>query len=171
MTGRRKLSMDMPPSTLMFPEAGGDKSLPVALVTKKGGALRRQDELLVVSKLPTMRRSLVLGVGVFVALTALACGSPAQCLHDLPASCPSPVPSYSGSVSEIINQTCVVGCHTADGTAPDRVLNTYEDVYSERSAVLNQAYECFMPPAGSPPLTATQRDQLFGWLVCGAPNN
>jgi len=118
-----------------------------------------------------MRDRLILGLGVVVTLMTFACGSAAQCLHDLPASCPSPVPSYSSSVSEIINQTCVVGCHTAGGTAPDRPLNTYEDVYSEQSAVLNQAYECFMPPAGSPPLTAEQRTQLFGWLVCGAPNN
>lgn len=118
-----------------------------------------------------MRDLLVLGLALCAATTALACGSPAQCLHDLPASCPSPVPSYSSSVSEIISQSCVVGCHTAGGAAPDRPYNNYQEVYSQQSAVLNQAYECFMPPAGSPPLTATQRAQLFGWLVCGAPNN
>ncbi len=108
----------------------------------------------------------------FVALASVGCGnSAAQCLNDLPASCPNPVPSYTGSVSAIINQSCVIACHTATGTAPDRPLNTYQDVYAQRSAVLTQAYSCQMPPPSSPPLTPTQRTQLFGWLVCGAPDN
>jgi uncharacterized membrane protein len=94
-----------------------------------------------------------------------------ECLKDLPASCPTPVPSYSATVSGIIGQSCVSGCHTTGGVAQDRLLDTYQEVYSQRSAVLNQAYECFMPPAGSPPLTPEQRTALFGWLVCGAPNN
>ncbi len=107
-----------------------------------------------------------------VALAVVGCGNPAaQCLNDLPASCPNPIPSYASSVSGIINQTCVIGCHSATGTAPDRPLNTYADVYEQRSPVLTQAYSCQMPPDGSPPLTPTQRTQLFGWLVCGAPNN
>ncbi|MGO9064848.1 MAG: hypothetical protein ACLQIH_08935 [Myxococcaceae bacterium] len=120
-----------------------------------------------------MRVLCSLAVSALATLAADACGSPAQCLNDLPASCPTPIPSYSTSVSGIINQTCVVGCHTPDSgnNGADIPLNTYEEVYSQRSAVLNQAYECFMPPAGYPPLTATQREQLFGWLVCGAPDN
>jgi len=113
----------------------------------------------------------VLALAAVAGLTA--CGSPAQCLNDLPASCPTPIPSYANSVSGIINQSCVVGCHTAGGTAQDLLLNTYEQVYNWRSAVLNQAYACNMPPPGSstPPLTAEERTQLFGWLVCGAPDN
>lgn len=118
-----------------------------------------------------MRRLPILAVAVLLPLVSVACGSPAQCQNDLPASCPNPPPSYSSTVSGIINQSCVVGCHVAGGTASDRPLNTYQDVYSQQSAVLNQAYECFMPPAGSPPLTSAQRVELFGWLVCGAPNN
>jgi len=28
-----------------------------------------------------------------------------------------------------------------------------------------------MPPVGYPPLTTTEREELLGWLVCGAPDD
>lgn len=118
-----------------------------------------------------MHLRLVLPLAAVAVLGAAACGSSATCLNDLPATCPTPIPSYANSVSGIINQTCVVGCHTPGGTGQAILLNTYADVYTWRSAVLNQAYSCNMPPAGYPPLTAAERTQLFGWLVCGAPDN
>jgi hypothetical protein len=110
-----------------------------------------------------------LGLGVLAA----ACGADlgGSCPNDLPAACPTPAPSYATSVSFILGQACAAGCHEPGGAAADRPLVTYAEVYAQRSAVLNQAYSCTMPPAGSPQLTSAQRAQLFGWLVCHAPDN
>jgi len=109
-----------------------------------------------------------------VLLSALAgpgCGGTTACPNDLPAQCPAPVPSYAASVSGILDRRCGSGCHEPGGVAADRPLTDYADVYRQRSAVLNQAYACAMPPAGAPALRSDERAQLFGWLVCGAPDN
>jgi hypothetical protein len=37
--------------------------------------------------------------------------------------------------------------------------------------VLTEVYACQMPPVDADPLSATERQALLAWLVCGAPNN
>jgi hypothetical protein len=109
---------------------------------------------------------------MLAALLGSACaGGVAGCPDDLPAQCPSPVPSYASAVRGLLDQACTSGCHQPGGVAADRPLGTHADVYRQRSAVLNQAYGCTMPPAGSAALTTAQRALLLGWLVCGAPDN
>ncbi len=133
-----------------------------------------------------MRRWL-LSVPVAAALLAsAACGNggmsapdygPAEaviCPNDLPSSCPVPTPSYASDVQPIIAQRCVI-CHESGGleVAPFD-LGTYSDVFTDRSAVLDQVYACAMPrvdSAGALPLTESERTTLLGWLVCGAPQN
>jgi len=114
-------------------------------------------------------------IGLVAALGAalLACGGPrtsGNCPNDLPASCPSPAPSYQAKVAPIINLRCVT-CHSPGGQEASRPLQTYSQVYSERSAVLNQVYSCNMPPGSAAEPTEQEREALLGWLVCGAPQN
>ena len=104
-----------------------------------------------------------------VAAVLAGCGSGINCPNDLPASCPSPVPSYQTTVSSIINVRCT-SCHSPGGQAATWPFQTYQDVYVERSTVLNQVYSCNMP-LGGPALPEQERQDLLGWLVCGAPQN
>ena len=103
----------------------------------------------------------------------LGCGGPrtnGSCPNDLPASCPATVPSYQATVSGIINLRCV-SCHSPGGQEASRPLQTYSQVYSERSAMLNQLYACNMPPGTAAKPTEQEREALLTWLVCGAPQN
>lgn len=93
-----------------------------------------------------------------------------QCPNDLPPSCPATVPSYQNDVMQIVQRACA-SCHSATGVESNRPLDTYSALYSQRQGVLTQIYSCRMPPAGSPPLTASERQQLLAWLVCQSPNN
>ncbi len=104
-------------------------------------------------------------------MVLVGCAGAGDCANDLPARCPVVAPSYASSVSGIVAQACGQGCHQPGGVAANRRLDTYADLYRQRSAVLNQAYSCTMPPVGSPQLSAEERRELFGWLVCGAPDN
>lgn len=131
-----------------------------------------------------MKRVLSLFCFFFVT-GAPACGSsnPAgeSCPDDLPASCPSPEPSYTTDIVPIIQGSCYP-CHGPGGVEQQKFdYSTYAGVYAARSTILDQVYACLMPPvagvadagveAGAPPLTTDARVKLLGWLVCGAPEN
>lgn len=101
------------------------------------------------------------------------CGSTSpvtDCPNDLPASCTAPAPSYQTAVSPIFNAYCLT-CHSSGGQEASFPLETYGQLYSMRSAVLNQVYSCRMPLSGQPQPTTAQRQILLQWLVCGAPQN
>lgn len=117
---------------------------------------------------PPLRVLATLGAGLLVA-----CGGPRtneSCPNDLPPSCPSPTPSYQSTVAPIINLRCVT-CHSPGGQEASRPFLTYSQVYSERSAMLNQVYACNMPPSSAAKPTEEERQALLAWLVCGAPQN
>jgi uncharacterized membrane protein len=109
-------------------------------------------------------------------LIALGCSSqpaqeqPATCPNDLPASCPTPPPSYTNDVAKVLAARCVK-CHGKGGVEETKPLDTYANVYSRRTTVLTQIYSCAMPPEGEDQLTAEERKTLLSWLVCKAPNN
>ncbi len=97
-----------------------------------------------------------------------------SCPNDLPSSCPVPTPSYASDVEPILAERCVL-CHESGGleVAPFD-LGTYTEVFTERSAVLDQVYSCAMPlvdSKGAQPLSESERTTLLAWLVCGAPQN
>jgi uncharacterized membrane protein len=94
----------------------------------------------------------------------------ASCPNDLPASGPTPPPSYAKDIAPIVEQTCAT-CHFPGGPEADRQLVTYDELHADRSAALNQIHACNMPPPTSSPLTAKERLLLQSWFVCGAPNN
>jgi hypothetical protein len=95
---------------------------------------------------------------------------PLMCPNDLPAACPSPAPSWSGDIAAIMAARCAA-CHAPGGSVSEKPLTTYAEVYQRRVTVLTEVYGCLMPPAGADPLSAAERQDLLGWLVCGAPNN
>jgi hypothetical protein len=94
----------------------------------------------------------------------------ADCPNDLPASCVTPAPSYQTAVAPIFNSYCLT-CHSSGGQESSFPLETYEDIYSNRSEVLDQIYACRMPLSGQPQPTPSERVILLQWLVCGAPQN
>ena len=96
-------------------------------------------------------------------------GAGPPCLVDLPTSCPASVPGYKTDIAPILRQYCVY-CHGPSGLAgyPE---TTYDEVYAQRSAILDQVYGCMMPPSGVPTMSAQDRVALLSWLVCNAPDN
>jgi uncharacterized membrane protein len=93
-----------------------------------------------------------------------------SCPTEHPTTCPSPEPSYSAEVGPILKNHCVV-CHAPGGVEASKPLTTQAEVASRKGEVFNQVYACNMPPAGQPPLSTEERNVLFEWLNCGAPNN
>lgn len=93
-----------------------------------------------------------------------------QCPNDLPQSCPATVPSYQAEIMPLLKRACTE-CHSATGIVPNRPLDNYNSVYSQRQAVLTQVYACRMPPPGAPPLSTADRQLLLTWLICQSPNN
>lgn len=93
------------------------------------------------------------------------------CPSDLPAACPATVPSYEGEVQSVFVSRCW-GCHADGGVAQQgNDFSTYDDIFEQRSAVLNQVYACQMPPSDAGALSPAERQALLAWLVCKAPNN
>jgi hypothetical protein len=115
-----------------------------------------------------------------LALSGLAAcsGAPAGasgdggCARDLPASCPSPVPSWTTDVQPAIERSCAP-CHLPGGiAAPLHDFSMYAGVYGQRGSVLGAVSSCRMPLAGgAAPLAPADREKLLAWLVCGAPQN
>ncbi len=106
-------------------------------------------------------------------------GGSNPCPNDLPASCPTPAPSYAADVVPVIQQYCFP-CHASGGIEAQHFdYSTYAGVYASRAVVLTQVNDCLMPPSapvpgvdgGTTPLTIEARLALLGWLVCGAPDN
>lgn len=95
---------------------------------------------------------------------------PENCPSDLPAACPSPSPSWDGGVQALIDAKCVV-CHKPGGLAFDKPFTDYAKVYASRGVMLDQVYSCYMPPPDAGQLAPSERQELLGWFVCGAPNN
>lgn len=111
-------------------------------------------------------------------LAPIACGSSpssssaasSDCNVTLPASCPSPAPSYATQVAPIFADRCV-SCHGGSNQESGIDLSAYASVYANREPVLAQVYNCSMPLAGAPSLSAAQTNTVLSWLVCEAPNN
>ena len=104
-------------------------------------------------------------------IAAAACGHPVE--HDacpLPPEmgCPPEALTFDTGISELLHTRCFP-CHSADGVEQSRQLTDYLHVSNERRSILTQLASCSMPPAGSPPLTSSERQQIFDWLACQGP--
>jgi hypothetical protein len=115
----------------------------------------------------------VLGVllgGLGLAGGGAGCGPGDTCPNDEPASCPSPIPSFSGEVQAIFLHKCGT-CHAPGGMKADTPFLTWAQIKPARTSILVRVERCEMPKAGAAPLTDEERLALLGWLVCEAPNN
>ena len=95
---------------------------------------------------------------------------PPSCPDDVPASCPSPAPGFAADAAPILNGHCVK-CHAPGGMAQTRPFQTYDQIAPFAGDILLQLELCGMPPAPEPPLTAAERQAMFGWILCGALND
>jgi mono/diheme cytochrome c family protein len=95
---------------------------------------------------------------------------PPVCPNDTPATCPSPAPSYATDVAPMLQSRCGA-CHTPGGVEPGRLFQTWRQVSAQSTDILGQIHTCRMPPAGQPALTASERQAVLGWIVCGAVDN
>jgi mono/diheme cytochrome c family protein len=112
------------------------------------------------------------GMAKIVDLGDLGVDMPFGCTAPTPA-CPSPAPSWSGQISAIVSSTCA-NCHAPGGEEANMPFTDYEEVSSLRQTVLDQIYNCLMPPPANDlgvTLTDAQRAALIAWLACEAPNN
>jgi uncharacterized membrane protein len=115
------------------------------------------------------------GAALTAALSVtVACGStpaPAPaCPDDVPAGCPSPAPHFAASVAPILEAHCVK-CHAPGQMAEDFPFQTYDDVAALAGDINLQLQLCAMPPSPERPLSAAERQTLFGWILCGALDN
>lgn len=116
----------------------------------------------------------LLACSVVLASAAIACshggsntGTDAGCPNDVPASCPTPAPTWA-DVEPIFDAHCTK-CHGPGGVEASRPLDTYDHVYAERTTVLTKLHGCLMPPAPERPLSSDDRQLVLSWLVCRAP--
>jgi hypothetical protein len=119
--------------------------------------------------------SLVLLLPTFCACSQGSSGNVSDagaCPHDLPDACVADAPSYSATVSLIIQKDCVY-CHYANSPIAKFDFSTYAGVSTNQGPFLDQVYACNMPPADAAAfaLTDVQRQELLEWLVCNAPDN
>jgi len=84
--------------------------------------------------------------------------------------CPAAVPSFATEVLPILNQRCN-NCHSPEIDGGPWPLDTQGDVSAWAPDIIKDLKACSMPPAGSAPLPVAERDKLWAWLICGAPNN
>jgi hypothetical protein len=124
------------------------------------------------------RSSTFLDLALALALSACTSASPppsdgADCPDDVPASCPTPEPSYSKDVAPLLARRCVP-CHFPGGIeAPTHDFSKYDVVHTQKGSIVTQIHSCLMPPAdaGATAPTPDERAVLLGWIVCGAPQN
>ena len=105
------------------------------------------------------------------ACTSSSDGGPTSCPDDVPAACPTPAPSYANEVAPLIARRCAP-CHLPGGIeAQTHDFSKYDVLHAQKGSVLSQVHACLMPPPDATPPTDTERAVLFGWIVCGAPQN
>ena len=112
----------------------------------------------------------------FVVTTAAGCGPgnagpPVEnCPNDVPATCPSPAPTFAADAQPVFMDHCVK-CHAPGGQEPSFPFQTYSQIQSQKITILGQIHTCLMPPAGEVALTSAERQAVLGWIVCGANND
>jgi len=72
----------------------------------------------------------------------------------------------------IILETRCSPCHFPNGVDDVKHdFSTYQNDHNGSGSIFSSVLGCYMPPSDSGALTPTERETLFAWLVCGAPNN
>src|SRR5882757_548035 len=85
--------------------------------------------------------------------------------------CSAPAPSYAADIAPVIARRCLPACHEPGGIEQVQPLTNYAEVYFRRVNVLQQVFNCRMPPPDKPELPSEEVTTFLNWLVCGSPNN
>ena len=120
--------------------------------------------------IPKLPRKLLLSL-LAAAPMAVACSQPAAheaCPAPPQMGCPADALSFDTGIGELLHSRCYP-CHSADGVERTRQLTDYAHVSGERMSIASQLVTCSMPPAGSPPLSSSERQQILDWFACGGP--
>jgi uncharacterized membrane protein len=109
-------------------------------------------------------------LGTLLSLVAVGCASEG----DLPeVDCATvQVDSYA----QVTGFAKCTGCHSTQvsGAARNSApagwnFDTYAGASHDPTQIVHEVYEGAMPPSGYPPLTAVEKDQIYAWGLCGAP--
>jgi hypothetical protein len=95
------------------------------------------------------------------------------CTPPTSEACPGPVPSYKTEIQPILDQRCNNSCHVllpdGGGQWP---FDNWSDIQAWAPDIVYDLKACSMPPAGSGvEFPAAERDKVWAWLACGAPDN
>lgn len=93
------------------------------------------------------------------------------CPPPLSTVCAAPAPSFAWEVVPILDARCN-GCH--DPALPNGPwpFHDYQDVLDWKGVFVDSLVNCTMPPAdGGVALPEDERQRLFAWIACGAPDN
>jgi hypothetical protein len=96
-----------------------------------------------------------------------------DCIPPTSETCPASVPSYKTDIQPILDRRCnTSSCHVLlpDGGGQWPFDNRL-DVDAWKTDIVLDLKACSMPPAGSGEFPAAERDLLWSWLMCGAPDN
>ncbi len=86
-------------------------------------------------------------------------------------SCVSPPPSFANTIAPILASRCSV-CHDPNLPVGPWPLEDYQDVMAWADMIATDLATCSMPPPdGGTILPERERQLLFAWLACNAPNN
>jgi hypothetical protein len=94
-----------------------------------------------------------------------------SCVPPAYEACPAAVPSFAKDIAPIINQRCN-NCHVAGVDGGPWPLDTWQNIKDWQDLLITDLHGCTMPPADAgTPFPADERDKVWAWLMCNAPNN
>jgi hypothetical protein len=92
-------------------------------------------------------------------------------------ACPSPPPSWSMQVQQIVETYCFP-CHNRGGAGLEVVKGGTADLFTTASGLrsagttaLGDLHDCYMPPEDAAALPPADKEALMEWLVCLGPDN
>ena len=102
---------------------------------------------------------------------SLACSSSHEvCTPPTSEVCPAVVPSFATEILPILNQRCN-NCHSP-GDRRWALAARHPGEREGLGALSPQGSQGMLDaPAGSPLMPVAERDKLWAWLICGAPDN
>ncbi|MEI9939527.1 MAG: hypothetical protein WDO69_20090 [Pseudomonadota bacterium] len=119
--------------------------------------------------IPKIPRKLLLLL--LAAVATAACGHAADqeaCPAPEQRDCPADALTFDSGIADLVHTRCYP-CHAPGGEEQSRLLTDYVHVSRESMSIRSQLATCSMPPAGAPPLSSEERQQIFDWLACRTP--
>ncbi len=107
---------------------------------------------------------------LLASLSSSGCGGGSSeksaCPEDVQGACSPAALSYDSGIGALLTERCSP-CHAAGGVEATRLLTDYKHVSGQLTGIGTQLVTCSMPPAGAPPLSIDERQQILDWLTCG----